>query len=141
MLEEPAMEPQIDEPQRVVDLPEAGSPADQGLSSLGLLMQLAGTVLAAQVTLGTFILLFDLRGGDRKDTLWLFLILGLCVGRCGGRATVVVRRLPATACGQQEKQNRPQQPRVALMLRSVLGENSSWSVGCPGVAGSLALRL
>ena len=43
-------------------------------------MQLAGTIMAAQVILGTFFLLFSI-GGEHKDTAWLFLILGLCVGR------------------------------------------------------------
>ncbi|MEO8549203.1 MAG: hypothetical protein ABI678_04500 [Kofleriaceae bacterium] len=59
-------------------------PADQGLSALGMLMQLAGSVLAAYVALFAFILLFSLsgRGGSGgSETLFMFLILGLCIGR------------------------------------------------------------
>jgi hypothetical protein len=68
--------------QGVVQLPAAGVPADQGLSSLGLLMQLAGSVLAAYAALGMFVMLFALRafrGGD--ESLFIFLILGLCIAR------------------------------------------------------------
>jgi hypothetical protein len=66
----------------VVDLVDAGVPADQGLSALGMLMQLAGSVLAAYVAFITFTLLFaasGMRGGT--ETLWAFLILGLSIGR------------------------------------------------------------
>jgi hypothetical protein len=66
----------------VVDLVDAGVPADQGLSALGMLMQLAGSVLAAYVAFITFTLLFAaeaMRGGT--ETLWAFLILGLSIGR------------------------------------------------------------
>ncbi|HEX7702953.1 MAG TPA: hypothetical protein VF403_19580 [Kofleriaceae bacterium] len=65
----------------VVNLVDAGVPADQGLSALGMLMQLAGNVLAAYVALITFSLLFEMRGGGSSETLWAFLILGLSIGR------------------------------------------------------------
>jgi hypothetical protein len=68
------------EPQ-VVDLVDAGVPADQGLSSLGLLMQLAGNVLAAYAALITFMMVFALGGGGSSETLWLFVVLGLSIGR------------------------------------------------------------
>ncbi|MBX3154987.1 MAG: hypothetical protein KF773_03230 [Deltaproteobacteria bacterium] len=58
----------------------AGVPADQGLSTLGLLMQLAGTILAAQVSLVIFSALFVMRA-DRTDSMWVFLMLGLCIAR------------------------------------------------------------
>ncbi len=57
----------------VVGLVDAGIPADGGLSSLALLMQLAGNGLAAVAAVGAFLSLFD---GGRGETLWLFLILG-----------------------------------------------------------------
>jgi hypothetical protein len=63
----------------VVDLVDAGVPADQGLSSLGLLMQLAGNVMAAFVALGTFQMLF--LGRTSTETLWWLLILGLSIAR------------------------------------------------------------
>jgi hypothetical protein len=63
----------------VVDLVDAGVPADQGLSSLGLLMQLAGNVMAALVTLVAFLMLFQPQGNPQ--TLWVLLILGLSIAR------------------------------------------------------------
>jgi len=67
----------------VVDLVDAGVPADQGLSALGMLMQLAGNVLAAYVALITFTILFSMgmRDGGGSETLWIFLILGVSIGR------------------------------------------------------------
>ena len=65
--------------QKVVDLVDAGVPADQGLSSLGLIMQLAGNVLAAYASLMLFMLLLAKPEGD--DTLWIFLVLGASVAR------------------------------------------------------------
>lgn len=62
----------------VVDLVDAEVPADQGLSSLGLLMQLAGNVLAAYAALILFFVLLASRG---DDTLALFLVLGLSIAR------------------------------------------------------------
>jgi len=68
---------------QVVDLVDAGVPADQGLSALGLLMQLAGNVLAAYAALITFQTMFLTTewGGGSKDMLWVFLALGLSVAR------------------------------------------------------------
>jgi hypothetical protein len=63
-----------------VDLVDAGVPADHGLSSLGLLMQLGGNVMAAYAALVAFGALFLARAfGD--DTLWVFLIIGISVTR------------------------------------------------------------
>lgn len=63
----------------VVQLVDAGVPADQGLSSLGLLMQLAGNVLAAYAGMIAFSMLFAVRGSGQ--TLWFFLIFGACIAR------------------------------------------------------------
>jgi len=60
---------------------DAGVPADQGLSALGMLMQLAGNVFAAYVALITFTILFAAGGSGGSETLWIFLILGLSIGR------------------------------------------------------------
>lgn len=62
----------------VVQLPAAGVPADQGLSSLGLIMQLGGTIAAIGITPVAFAMLF---GARNPDTLWLFLLLSTCVIR------------------------------------------------------------
>jgi len=66
-----------------VELVDAGVPADQGLSALGMLMQLAGSVFSAYVALISFMLLFTLGStrGQGSETLFIFLILGLCIGR------------------------------------------------------------
>ncbi len=72
----------IQNDQGVVDLPTAQVPADQGLSSLGLIMQLAGTLFAAYVSLFMFLMLLMPRGmGGDGTTLWIFLVLGLCIAR------------------------------------------------------------
>lgn len=63
----------------VVKLVGAGVPADQGLSSLGLLMQLGGNVLAAYAALIAFMALFAFSGSDM--TMWVFMVLGLSIGR------------------------------------------------------------
>lgn len=62
----------------VVQLPAAGVPADQGLSSLGLIMQLGGTLSGVGTALFAFAMLFGIRG---SDTLWMFLLLATCVAR------------------------------------------------------------
>lgn len=63
----------------VVELTDAGVPADQGLSSLGLLMQLAGNLFAAVGALAAFYMLFALRGSG--ETLWVLLLFGACITR------------------------------------------------------------
>src|SRR5687767_4982031 len=71
--------------QEVVELQSAGVPADQGLSSLGMLMQLAGNVLAAYAAMAAFmtlILMSGLRGMDRDGhTLWMVVLFGACITR------------------------------------------------------------
>lgn len=70
-------EPSAPDAVRLVD-PEV--PADQGLSSLGLLMQLAGSVFAAYATLMTFVILLS-PGAFARQRGWLLLVLGICVAR------------------------------------------------------------
>lgn len=65
---------------QVVQLPSAGVPADQGLASLGLIMQLGGTVAGLGVSLAAFSMLLGIRD-SRGDALWMFLLLGTCVVR------------------------------------------------------------
>ncbi|MBA2545082.1 MAG: hypothetical protein H0V17_35895 [Deltaproteobacteria bacterium] len=65
---------------KVVQLPAAGVPADQGLSSLGLIMQLAGSVGGLGVSLLAFASLLGMKD-SRGDALWLFLLLSTCVVR------------------------------------------------------------
>jgi hypothetical protein len=62
-----------------VNLVGAGVPADQGLSSLGLLMQLGGNVFAAFGALAIFLVLFAMRGSG--ETLWVFLIFLMAIAR------------------------------------------------------------
>lgn len=81
----------------VIELPNAGVPADHGLSSLGLLMQLAGSAFAALATLLAALMLFTLglRPGD--GTIWVLVVLGLCtvrslLHRAAGAALLYGRR-------------------------------------------------
>jgi hypothetical protein len=64
----------------VVQLVDAGVPADQGLSSLGLLMQLTGTVLGAYAALGFLTFMFALGAAD-TSVGWAFLMIGTCIAR------------------------------------------------------------
>ena len=67
---------------KVVELVDAGVPADQGLSSLGMLMQLAGNLFAAYMSLTTFaMLVLSSRTGSGNETLWVLLLLGAAITR------------------------------------------------------------
>jgi hypothetical protein len=71
-------------PEEVVQLPAAGLPADRGLSTLGLLMQLAGGVLASVVGLAAMLALLakhELRSGPGSATVWELAAVCLCVTR------------------------------------------------------------
>jgi len=65
----------------VVQLPAAGVPADQGLSSLGLIMQLGGSVAAVGMAVLAFAMLFATARTGTSDALWLFLLLATCIVR------------------------------------------------------------
>jgi hypothetical protein len=67
------------EQQGVVQLPAAGVPADGGLSSLGLVMQLGGTLMALVVSLYAFGRLLTM--ADKNEALWIFLLLATCIAR------------------------------------------------------------
>jgi hypothetical protein len=62
----------------VVDLPRAGVPADHGLASLGLVMQLAGRTSAALAALAASLIALDARP---IHATWLFFAIGLCIAR------------------------------------------------------------
>ena len=62
-------------------LVDPGVPADQGLSALGLVMQLAGTVFAAYASLVMFIMMFLPRGFGGVGKGYILLVLALCVTR------------------------------------------------------------
>src|SRR5262245_22061627 len=63
----------------VAELVDAGVPADHGLSSLGLLMQLAGNLFAAYGALLAFSVLVLMRGSG--ETLWLIILFGASITR------------------------------------------------------------
>lgn len=65
--------------ERVVKLVDAGVPADHGLSSLGLLMQLAGNVMAAYAGIVAFVMMLAMRA--RGEMLWVFVVMGMCIAR------------------------------------------------------------
>ncbi|HEX3473475.1 MAG TPA: hypothetical protein VHT91_00465 [Kofleriaceae bacterium] len=70
-------------PAEVVNLPSPGLPADHGLASLGLVMQLAGRTTAALVALLASLAWLDGRL-DRygaSHTAWLGLAIALCIAR------------------------------------------------------------
>jgi hypothetical protein len=68
----------------VVELPGAGLPADRGLASLGLLMQLAGGAFAAGAGLIAIVAILALRdqGGEPHGSVgWILVVAGLCAAR------------------------------------------------------------
>lgn len=70
----------FEQKQQGVDEPSyANVPADQGLSSLGLLMQLGGNLFAVFGILIAFYVTFAARGSGQ--VLWVLLLLGSCIGR------------------------------------------------------------
>ena len=69
-----------DENKNAVNLVDPGVPADQGLSALGLLMQLGGSLFAAIATLATFFMLLT-GGGRGGDKAVVLLVLGASITR------------------------------------------------------------
>jgi len=81
----------------IVDLPSAGVPADHGLASLGLLMQLAGRASGALAALIASIVVLESRA--TRHAGWFFFAVALCIGRSqlhrvAGRDLLYSRRTP-----------------------------------------------
>ncbi len=72
-------QPPLPAPAEVVSLPSPGLPADHGLASLGLVMQLAGRTTAALVALLASIAWID--GRLPPHTAWCGLVVALCIAR------------------------------------------------------------
>jgi hypothetical protein len=68
-----------------VDLPSAGLPADRGLASLGLLMQLAGRTSGALAALVASVVLLEHR--TSSGTAWFCIAVALCLIRSRLHAT------------------------------------------------------
>ncbi|MGH2898936.1 MAG: hypothetical protein ACRDMZ_09710, partial [Solirubrobacteraceae bacterium] len=61
-----------------VDLPSAGIPADHGMASLGLVMQLAARTAGALAALAATIVVLE---PHQRHDGWLLFALGLCIAR------------------------------------------------------------
>ncbi len=72
-------QPPLPAPAEVVSLPSPGLPADHGLASLGLVMQLAGRTTAALVALLASIAWLE--GRLPPHTAWCGLVVALCIAR------------------------------------------------------------
>jgi len=81
LMSDQAQPPPPAEPAPAPSLVDPGVPADQGLSSLGLVMQLAGTVFAAYASLVLFIMIFLPSGFGRVSKGYILIVLALCVAR------------------------------------------------------------
>jgi hypothetical protein len=66
-------------PGSVVDLPGAGVPADLGMASLGLVMQLAARTSGALAALAASIVVLEPR--LHRHDAWLLFAIGLCIAR------------------------------------------------------------
>jgi hypothetical protein len=66
-------------PGSVVDLPSAGVPADLGMASLGLVMQLGARTSAALAALAASIVVFEPR--LHRHDAWFLFAIGLCIAR------------------------------------------------------------
>ena len=90
-------------PAEVVSLPSPGLPADHGLASLGLVMQLAGRTTAALVALLASLAWIDGRlDHHASHPGWLGLLIALCIARshlhrAAGRDLTYGRRSTETA--------------------------------------------
>lgn len=76
---EPRTQPPLPAPAEVVSLPSPGLPADHGLASLGLVMQLAGRTTAALVAL--LASLAWIQGRLHPHPAWCGLVVALCIAR------------------------------------------------------------
>ena len=76
---QPSLPASLPVPAEVVSLPSPGLPADHGLASLGLVMQLAGRTTAALVALLASLAWID--GRLRPHTAWLVVMIVLCIAR------------------------------------------------------------
>lgn len=76
-------QPPLPAPAEVVSLPSPGLPADHGLASLGLVMQLAGRTTAALVALLASLAWIDGRLDHRAawHPAWAWLVIALCIAR------------------------------------------------------------
>ena len=101
------------EPRGLVELPGAGIPADHGLSSLGLLMQLAGRTTAALTALVAMMFLLAWR--DLPHVTWLIVICAGSIGRstlhCAAGRELIYPSRPAAST----------RPFVALRLYILAG--------------------
>jgi hypothetical protein len=80
---QPSLPASLPGPAEVVSLPSPGLPADHGLASLGLVMQLAGRTTAALVALLASLAWIDgrLDHQSASHTAWLGLGIALCIAR------------------------------------------------------------
>jgi len=80
---EPRTQPPLPAPAEVVSLPSPDLPADHGLASLGLVMQLAGRTTAALVALLASLAWIDGRFDHRTawHPAWAGLVIALCIAR------------------------------------------------------------
>jgi hypothetical protein len=80
---EPRTQPALPVPAEVVSLPGPGLPADHGLASLGLVMQLASRTTAALVALVASLAWIDGRLDHHTTghTAWCGLVIALCIAR------------------------------------------------------------
>jgi hypothetical protein len=81
----------------VVDLPGAGVPADHGLASLGLLMQLAGRASGSLAALIASVVMIESPG--HRHAGWFLFAVALCIARAqlhriAGRDLLYSRRTP-----------------------------------------------
>ena len=108
--------------------PSATVPADQGLTGLGLLMQLAGSVFAAATALLVLTILFDDRMDADVDTACVFGLLGFSI----------VRSIIHRTAGAQLVYGDPNMPTQRLgRLRRYIGVGLIHSL----VFGAVLLRL
>jgi len=124
--------PTVPAERQIIELPSAGLPADHGLASLGLVMQLAGRTTGAVVALIASLAWLDGRF-DRRPA-WCGFVIALCIARSqlhriAGRDLTYGRR------GQEDAEGEPADPFDATRNYAIFG------IGQAIVLGLVAARV
>jgi hypothetical protein len=130
----------------VIELPRAGVPADHGLASLGLLMQLAGRASGALAALIATVVVLEAR--VHRNASWFLFAVALCIARAqlhriAGRDLVYSRR---TSSGRIANPFDAMRNYIAFAIGHavVLGLVATMELGATrrtglGITGALAL--
>jgi len=106
----------------VVPLVDAGVPADQGLASLGMLMELAGSVFAAAAGIFVLASVFDNHGAQR-EVFWTMFLLAISVARSlfhRSAGTLLLYGVPGSPEGQKHRMRGVRRYVIAALVHTAI---------------------